>query len=189
MHTFYFNNQVKKFNTFIFYCLLFISVDAIARAGGGGGGNGGSGSHGGHGGGDGIGTLIYFIIFSLPFPLNIIVIAGIIFLAYLFNRNQKQSSVYNNLVSIDKKYNTEEAIDQLVSEIPNFNQTEFYQKATTAFFKIQDAWQKQNLSAVRQFISDGIYQRFEAQFIMMRALEQSMAMAPRALTNVYMIPP
>lgn len=174
MHTFYFNNQVKKFNTFIFYCLLFISVDAIARAGGGGG-NGGSGGHGGHGGGDGIGTLIYFIIFSLPFPLNIIVITGIIVLIYFFTKNQKQSSIYNNLASIDKKYNTEEAIDQLVSEIPNFSQAEFYQKATTAFFKIQDAWQKQNLSSVRQFISDGIYQRFEAQFIMMRALEQSNA--------------
>jgi tellurite resistance protein/predicted Zn-ribbon and HTH transcriptional regulator len=171
MHTFRYSNQIKQLKTFIFYCLLFISIDAIARAGGGGG-NGGGGSHGGHGGGDGFGAIIYFIIFSLPFPLNIIVIVGIIILIYFFSKNQKQSSVYNNLVSIDKKYNTVEAIDQLVSDIPNFSQTEFYQKATNAFFKIQDAWQKQNLSEVRQFISDGIYQRFEAQFIMMRALEQ-----------------
>jgi tellurite resistance protein/ribosomal protein L37AE/L43A len=177
MQSLHFSNKIKQFKLFIFYCLVFISLDAIARAGGGGGNGGGGGSHGGHGGGDGFGAIIYFIIFSLPFPLNIIVIAAIFLLAYLFNRNQKQSSVYNNLVGIDKKYNTAEAIDQLVANIPNFSQTEFYDKATTAFFKIQDAWQKQNLSAVRQFISDGIYQRFEAQFIMMRELEQSNAVS------------
>ena len=93
MQSLHFSNKIKQFKLFIFYCLVFISLDAIARAGGGGGNGGGGGSHGGHGGGDGFGAIIYFIIFSLPFPLNIIVIAAIFLLAYLFNRNQKQSSV------------------------------------------------------------------------------------------------
>lgn len=170
MNTLFFKQQLKKLNVFIFYCLLFISVDAIARAGGGG--NGGH-SGGGNGGGDGLVGIIYLLIFSLPFPLNLIVIAGIIFLVYLYGRNQKQSSTYNTLSNINQKFSDEGNVAELTETIPNFNQTEFYQKAEIAFLKIQEAWQKQSLNTVRQFISDGIYQRFEAQFIMMRALEQT----------------
>lgn len=169
MNTLFFKQQLKKLNVFIFYCLLFISVDAIARAGGGGNG----GHSGGGGGGDGLVGIIYILIFSLPFPLNLIVIAGIIFLVYLYGRNQKQSSAYNTLSNINQKFSDEGNVAELTETIPNFNQTEFYQKAESAFLKIQEAWQKQSLNTVRQFISDGIYQRFEAQFIMMRALEQT----------------
>ena len=169
MNTLFFKLQLKKLNVFIFYCLLFISVDAIARAGGGGNG----GHSGGGGGGDGLVGIIYILIFSLPFPLNLIVIAGIIFLVYLYGRNQKQSSAYNTLSNINQKFSDEGNVAELTETIPNFNQTEFYQKAESAFLKIQEAWQKQSLNTVRQFISDGIYQRFEAQFIMMRALEQT----------------
>ena len=171
MNTIFFKQQIKKLNVFIFYSLLLISVDAIARAGGGG--NGGHSGGGGHGGGDGLAGILYLLIFSLPFPLNLIVILGIVFLVYLYSRNQKQSSAYNTLSNVNQKFSDEENVAELTSTIPNFNQAEFYQKAETAFLKIQEAWQQQNLNTVRQFISDGVYQRFEAQFIMMRALEQT----------------
>ena len=171
MNTIFFKQQIKKLNVFIFYSLLLISVDAIARAGGGG--NGGHSGGGGHGGGDGLAGILYLLIFSLPFPLNLIVILGIVFLVYLYGRNQKQSSAYNTLSNVNQKFSDEENVTELTSTIPNFNQAEFYQKAETAFLKIQEAWQQQNLNTVRQFISDGVYQRFEAQFIMMRALEQT----------------
>ena len=171
MNTIFFKQQIKKLNVFIFYSLLLISVDAIARAGGGG--NGGHSGGGGHGGGDGLAGILYLLIFSLPFPLNLIVILGIVFLVYLYGRNQKQSSAYNTLSNINQKFSDEENVTELTSTIPNFNLAEFYQKAETAFLKIQEAWQQQNLNTVRQFISDGVYQRFEAQFIMMRALEQT----------------
>lgn len=171
MNTIFFKQEIKKLNVFIFYSLLLISVDAIARAGGGG--NGGHSGGGGHGGGDGLAGILYLLIFSLPFPLNLIVILGIIFLVYLYGRNQKQSSAYNTLSNVNQKFSDEENVTELTSTIPNFNQAEFYQKAETAFLKIQEAWQQQNLNTVRQFISDGVYQRFEAQFIMMRALEQT----------------
>ncbi len=164
-----YSKLLKKLNFFIFYCLLFISFDALARAGGGG--------NGGHsGGGDGIAGIVYLIfrlIWLLPFPLNIIVIIAIIALVYWFAKNKQQSSTYNSLSNINQKFDDDENVAELTATIPNFNQSEFYQKAETAFLKIQEAWQLQNLSSVRQFISDGVYQRFEAQFIMMRALEQT----------------
>ncbi len=169
MNEILYSKQLKKLNIFVFYCLLFISFDAIARAGGGG--NGGR-----SGGGDGIIGIVYVlirIIWLLPFPLNIIVIIGIIALIYWFAKNHKQSSTYNTLSSINQKFSDEETVAELVETIPNFNLTEFYSKAKLAFLKIQEAWQQQNLNSVRQFISDGVYQRFEAQFIMMRSLEQT----------------
>lgn len=169
MNSILFSRQLKKLNIFIFYCLLFISADAIARAGG-------SGNGGRSGGGDGIIGIVYVlirVIWLLPFPLNIIVIIGIIALIYWYGKNKKQSSTYNTLSTINQKFSDEETVAELVETIPNFNLTEFYSKAKLAFLKIQEAWQQQNLNSVRQFISDGVYQRFEAQFIMMRKLEQT----------------
>ena len=166
---FSYKKQLKKLTFFVFYCLLFISFDAFARAGGGG-----NGSH--SSGGDGIIGVIYMlirIIWLLPFPLNIIVIIGIVALIYWYGKTKKQSSAYNTLSTINEKFSDEETVAELVETIPNFNLTEFYSKAKLAFLKIQEAWQQQNLNSVRQFISDGVYQRFEAQFIMMRKLEQT----------------
>lgn len=161
---------ISKLNTFIFFVLIFISFDAIARAGGGG--------NGGHSGGDGGGAimLIYYVIrliFLLPFPLNIIAIGILIFLFYLYYKNNKQKSALNTLSSLDNKIYDEASVSPLVASIPGFSQAEFYKKVDAAFYKIQDAWQNKDLKPVRQFISDGVYQRFEAQFLMMQALEQT----------------
>lgn len=161
-----------KLNIFIFCTLLFISLDALARAGGGGGG--GSSSSGGDGGG--LAVAVYYLIrliFMLPFPFNIIVIGVIIFLIYLYYKNNKESSTLNTLSSLDRKIYDEASVSPLIASIPGFDQTAFYKKVDIAFYKIQEAWQQKNLKPVRQFISDGVYQRFEAQFLMMNALEQS----------------
>ncbi len=53
-----------------------------------------------------------------------------------------------------------------------FTQEAFIGKVNTAFLAIQEAWSKKDLSKVRKWISDGVYQRFNAQFIMMNALDQ-----------------
>ena len=47
---------------------------------------------------------------------------------------------------------------------PNFSAQAFCQRVGTAFLKIQQAWTAQNLSTVRAFISDGVYERFSLQF-------------------------
>ncbi len=173
LNYFDYQKNIKKLNTFVFFSLLFISLDALARAGGGGGGSSSS-----SGSGDGGGALIaiYYLIrliFMLPFPFNIIVIGVIIFLIYLYYKNNKESSTLNNLSSLNKKIYDEESVTPLISNIPGLDQGEFYKKIDTAFYKIQDAWENKNLKPVRQFISDGVYQRFKAQFLMMNALEQT----------------
>jgi uncharacterized tellurite resistance protein B-like protein len=48
---------------------------------------------------------------------------------------------------------------------PMFDETTFLERAATAFTKLQAAWSVQDLSAVRPFISDGIHERFNLQFL------------------------
>lgn len=55
---------------------------------------------------------------------------------------------------------------------PDFNLDVFKSKVQIAFPAIQDAWMNQNLSKVRKWISDGVYQRFHIQFEMMKKLGQ-----------------
>jgi DNA-directed RNA polymerase subunit RPC12/RpoP len=46
------------------------------------------------------------------------------------------------------------------------------EKVSTSFLALQAAWEAQDLSKVRKWMSDGVYQRFTAQFIMMKQLTQ-----------------
>jgi predicted lipid-binding transport protein (Tim44 family) len=46
------------------------------------------------------------------------------------------------------------------------------QKVQTSFLAIQDAWQKKDLRLVRKWMSDGVYQRYTAQFGIMNKLNQ-----------------
>jgi DNA-directed RNA polymerase subunit RPC12/RpoP len=46
------------------------------------------------------------------------------------------------------------------------------EKVSASFLALQDAWEKQDLSKVRKWMSDGVYQRFTAQFSMMKQLTQ-----------------
>lgn len=162
-----------KLNIFIFCTLLLISLDALARAGGGGGDGGGGGSGGDDGGLIVAAYYLIRLIFMLPFPFNIIVLGIVIFLIYLYYKNNKESSTLNTLSSLNKKVYDEDSVSPLLASIPEFDQREFYKKVDVAFYGIQRAWQQKNLKPVRQFISDGVYQRFEAQFLMMNALEQT----------------
>lgn len=46
------------------------------------------------------------------------------------------------------------------------------QKVQASFMNIQFAWQYKDLKPVRKWISDGVYQRYNAQFVMMNKLSQ-----------------
>lgn len=45
-------------------------------------------------------------------------------------------------------------------------------KVSTSFMAIQEAWQNKDLKNVRKWMSDGVYQRYTAQFSMMKKLDQ-----------------
>ncbi|MGC8775367.1 MAG: TIM44-like domain-containing protein [Chlorobaculum sp.] len=55
---------------------------------------------------------------------------------------------------------------------PGFDQAAFLAKVRKAFLEVQMAWSAQSTDMMRRFISDGVYQRFNTQFKMMRLLQQ-----------------
>lgn len=160
--------------TVITLLFLFTALAVFASAGGGGGGGGGSDSD------DGgfVALIIYIIIELLPFPYNLIAFALLIFFGYLANRKRKTRSGLNSVPSFY-------SIDHQVSAVPpdfmqrnpGFDQQQFFNKVGTAFNEIQLAWMNQDLSKVRRWISDGVWQRFHTQFVMMQALGQRNTMS------------
>jgi predicted amidophosphoribosyltransferase len=57
-------------------------------------------------------------------------------------------------------------------------------KVRTAFETIQRAWSVQDITLMRKFITDGVYQRFHAQFTMMKILEQRNVISNLQIHNV-----
>lgn len=55
------------------------------------------------------------------------------------------------------------AIAQIKTTDPGFNEQIFKDKAQNAFFKIQEAWEKQDINIARPFASDSIIQRYTTQ--------------------------
>ena len=166
---------MKRFKLYLPWVMLAaalsVSIGLFASAGGGGGGGGG---------GDGDGgaivallELLWYILVYIPFPWNLVVIGGIIFILYLIGRNVKAGSTLNNITSINNINENKNVITpEFLGKNPGFNEVQFKQKATIAFMEIQKAWEEKNLSRVRRFISDGVYQRFNTQFRIMNALGQ-----------------
>lgn len=150
---------------------------SYSRAGGGGGKNHSSSSHSSsshhssshssshsRGGSGSLSGKEVVIIFGS--------VIGFLVLAAVFkggrgsNRQQQNNS--------HKKQNNNQPVitPEFMAANPGFNKEEFKGKVKIAFMAIQDAWMQQNLSKVRNWISDGVYQRFNLQFEMMKQLGQ-----------------
>lgn len=156
--------KIQPASVLLFAAFVLLSLDLFARAGGGGGG--------GNGGGDGSIFDIILILFYLPFPWNFITIGIIILLAVLFRKKTKQASVLNKMPDATNMKNSLK-YNKFREENPDFDEKAFLDKVSVAFNSIQQAWMDQSLKKVRKFISDGVYQRFNVQFIMMKKLQQS----------------
>ncbi len=171
--------------------IFLLVVVAIHPRAGGGGRSGGSSSRsysGSSGGGGDIGALIYLLWMLIPksydsAPVILFKIAFIAIMSYVIYQNAKvplqnnstQRNRYKdfsiNKNSLVQKTNVE-GQEKFVKRNPNFNREEFMNKVNKSFFAIQNAWQEKDLSKVRKFISDGVYQRFNTQFEMMNVLGQ-----------------
>ena len=57
----------------------------------------------------------------------------------------------------------ESGLAQIKQTDPEFNEQIFKDKAQNAFFKIQEAWEKQEINIARPFVSDSIMQRYTTQ--------------------------
>lgn len=169
-----------------FALVFFGQAELLGRAGGAGGGGGDGG-----GGGEGLGTLIYIIIrviLELPFPFNIIVsgvlIGGFIIVSRHTKKKVQAQTILNRLPT-GEPVKKVKGFDSFVANNPDFNEEQFKGNVRDAFEKIQEAWQSQDLSKVRKFISDGVYQRFNTQFRMMQLLRQKNTITKLNIINVY----
>lgn len=165
----------------LFTFLILLAVNyAYARVGGAGG----SSSSSGGGGGDGLIGIIFYILMLIPFPYNLIVIAIIIVLAYFGMKKAKQQTILNQMPSGDgvKKV---KGYSDFIAHNPNFNEDKFKEKVKTSFIQIQEAWQNKDMSKVRKYISDGMYQRLNVQFKMMDKLSQKNTIDKLNVKNIY----
>ncbi len=181
----------RRFRIPLFLCVFalvaIIRTDLLGRAGGAGDFDSG----GGGGGDDGIGILIYLIlriIMQLPFPWNLIVSALVVIGFIIFSRMAKNKvkarTVLNRLPTGDTVKKAE-GYGAFMKNNPDFDEEAFKNIVKEAFMKIQKAWEAQNLSDVRRFISDGVYQRFNTQFKMMELLKQKNVISDISIKNVY----
>src|SRR5205807_2439426 len=146
------------------------------RAGGGESyGGGGSGGGSGGGGGDGIGWLVYILIrlvFEYPVVGVPLVIAVVAFVIYTGNSTHSGyvTRTIRRSEALQVRTDRERALALLKLRDSQFAEQSFIDRVSRAFLTIQEAWSRQDLSAVRPFISDGIRERFSLQFKMQEAL-------------------
>ena len=159
--------------------LLLRPAVAHARAGGGGGFHGGSGgshgSGGGHGGGGGGGggdaiellfDLLRLVLFCFQHPAFGVPFAVVVAVVVVYFWRSAQTPA---TPSLPPAVTDGRAVDRLRAHDPAFDPDAFAQRVTAGFLKLQDAWCRQDLSAVRPFISDGVHERFSIQFAEQKA--------------------
>lgn len=164
--------------SFVFaFVLLALPCLLFARAGGGQSYSGGGG-HGGSGGGGGGGAGLIWLILQLirlivyyPYigvPILIVIIVFFIYAGKSGTSTYKASVIRRGGAIADQQEKSS-IIASLRENDPAFDEAALLSRVRTAFGKIQDAWCGQNLTTVRPFISDGVYERFSLQFDEQRA--------------------
>jgi predicted lipid-binding transport protein (Tim44 family) len=165
-----------------------ISPELFARAGGGGSYGGGGGS--GDSDGGGILYLVIMLLSYLPFPFNIIAVVIVLVVFFYFGRKKKikmnQKSIFNNIPT-GTNTNNSKTTQQKDIPLKYSNSQDIKSKIEYAFIQIQKGWQNQDLSKVRKFISDGVYQRFTTQFNIMNVLEQKNVIYDIKIHNISIV--
>lgn len=163
---------MNKFLYIVFIFLMNIHL-LWARAGGAGGGGSrsGGGSHGGSFGGgsygrsysSGGGYYSYGSRESNPMVTLFIMVAILAIYIWIYKNKKAQNS---NDQYQDEDINQVELLsgESLDAELKN--------KVEIAFHSIQKCWSQKTIAPMRRFISDGVYQRFNAQFTMMNLSHQ-----------------
>ena len=180
-------------------CFSSLTDELFARAGGGGGHGGGGHSGGGHSGGGHFGgghsggysswhssggyyggrhstgnalvnpgiVALIIIVFLIYYSLKAIYRIDLLTVDGWVKLNNK---VFRKQQMADGNF---DGLQPQLEKIPGFDEAAFLPKLRTAFMEVQAAWSEQNTDRMRRFISDGVYQRFNTQFKMMRLLLQT----------------
>ncbi len=200
-------NDVLKFLCLIALTVLgipFFSEELFARAGGGGGGSHGGGSHSGgsghssggssgwgHSSGGGVshgtsyGGSSHFDFSSFFTLIILIALLYLLFRVILFF---KKGSISTNSPMVSNEKKSVEQVDgwkEFSAANPNFDLSEFLMKVNKAFIEVQTSWSEQNMNHMRRFITDGVYQRFNTQFKMMKLLQQTNPLSNINIANIW----
>lgn len=164
---------------------LFMLGEIYARAGGGGGKRSSSSSSSSSGSWSSGSGHYSSGSGSLSWPAIIAIVIGLIVVAIVVSKLKKKGILSSdgsiNLGGTDDDSSYRQKIPNngaaIITEAfmvanPGFNKDGFKEKVRISFMEIQNAWQNQNLGKVRKWISDGVYQRFNIQFEMMKKLGQ-----------------
>lgn len=143
---------------------------------GGGGGHSSNHSGGGSGGGDGIGGLIWIIFRVLGFKGIVVLVVIYLLYQWYTNRNKKNNS--------SDSFTGNNFANSPTSQDLDFPEGLNSEKVKTAFFEMQNAWQNQDLSSVRKWMSDGLYQKLSVQLKMMEKLAQHNKMDNIRIQNI-----
>ena len=66
-------------------------------------------------------------------------------------------------IAISPAGNVSEILDSIKARDPGFNEQQFLDRASTAFFKVQNAWCDRDMNKARAYISDNVLRRFSLQ--------------------------
>lgn len=156
---------------------LTITPPANARAGGGGGFSGGGFSGGGFSGGGGFSSGGgSYRGSSRPMSKTETYFWLGIMLAFIFIRVSSAGSDnhMNRTIAMSAAkssvHKIQSGLDAIRTRDPGFDSTKFLDRTRLAFLRIQEAWSNQDMSPVRAFISDGIYERFAIYILMQKAM-------------------
>lgn len=109
--------------------------------------------------------MIIFLLFFFGVPA--LIIFGIISAA------SKKSGFKSISRFIPKEdLNAVPGYPEFIRNNPDFDAPAFQKKAESAFIEIQNAWSKGSIGVSRRFMTDGVYQRFSSQLLMMNLLKQ-----------------
>ncbi|MGZ3864052.1 MAG: TIM44-like domain-containing protein [Bacteroidia bacterium] len=167
----------EKIYTALVALCFFISETIFARAGGGGGGghSGGGHSGGGHsGGGHSFGGGGFYSSGGGGGSMSwgTIVLIIVVVIIYLVIKSKMKGTAAGGMLStLSGDEDDSDSNDDDAPSLPNPEGLD-NAKIKTSFMGIQEAWQAKNLKGVRKWISDGVYQRFSGQFVMMNKLGQ-----------------
>jgi hypothetical protein len=157
-----------------FYLILLILICAgelLARAGGGGGFRGGGGRsfgggfHSSRGGSSGNGGDILFLIyFIIRYPYISIPLIIVFIVVGYFSKEPASNAYAGSKIRKIKSSNLQKKLEEITGRDSEFNIDIFNNRVKNAFLKLQGAWCRQEIEAVRPFISDGIAERFKLQY-------------------------
>lgn len=169
--------------------LLLLTACSAALAVAGGAGGGGGGFDGGGDSDDVAGVvieLVYWIIVSLPFPYNLIALAIVVGFLWFGGNKARNVSGLNRIGAIATASTPSYTLPaEFLKRNPGFEAAVLLAKVQTAFPAIQQAWTQQDLAPVRRWISDGVWQRFNTQFTMMKRLGQTNRISKLQIHRVF----